>query len=220
MPSFVSEEQFWLMLARFFGLVPLPQPSRASFPTQEELKYITNYLISQPMPDETCNESDDTRNLVKICIQLTRFIFRDPESRKVLLELEQDSRCSQGFSWEIFQGLGAIEQFFSRLICWQGEDTLSQYSLAWFQTNSTSRRAQGGWLAAQPCRSDFQIWNSLWTLLLRARKETTVTNRPTRLGLRHIYTVLSTTDVNSPGRLGIEFRQSCPLAPAGRVTTH
>jgi hypothetical protein len=214
MPTFISEEHFWLMLARFFGLIPLPQACRTSFPTQDELKYITNYLISQPTPDDTCDESDDIRNLVKACIQLTRFIFRDPESRKILLGLEQGSGCSQNLSWELFQGFGAIEQFCSRAICWQDNDALSQYSSAWLHTNLASRGDRGeAEFPAQQCRFTFQVWNSLWILLLRARKEAMVINRTTRLGLRHIYTVLSTTDVNSPGQLGIEFSQFCPLSP-------
>ncbi|OKP09245.1 hypothetical protein PENSUB_5003, partial [Penicillium subrubescens] len=64
---FISEEQFWLMLARFFGLAALPEQRRASFPSRGEIRYITNYVKSQPTPDDICDNSDDIEDLVKIC---------------------------------------------------------------------------------------------------------------------------------------------------------
>lgn len=222
MSRFISEERFWLMLARFFGLAPLPEQRRASFPSRDEIRYITNYLKSQPTPDDIWDNSDDIRDLVKICIQLTRFIFDNSESRRIFLRPERGLRRSQLLSWDLFQGFGAIEQFCAKSKCRQNDDPLSQYWSACLPTDLASREdwsedQDGYHFRAQRCPFTFQVWSSLRVLLIRAQKETKVVNRTARLGLRHIYTVLSTTSVNSLGQCGIDFSHFVSYHHEGRA---
>lgn len=67
------------------SITPLPQRARASFPSRDEWKYITNYLRSHPTLDETCDDYDGTRN----------FGLCNFERRRIFLGHEQDNDQSQ-----------------------------------------------------------------------------------------------------------------------------
>jgi hypothetical protein len=109
--SYISEEQFWLSLKRFFGLLPLPDQLVGSFPNCDELNYIKNYLRSKPTPGQNCNKGDDGRELVRICAKLTTFIFRNRESKRIFLDVgNRVYRRPKPFTWEKFQGFGLIHQ--------------------------------------------------------------------------------------------------------------
>lgn len=110
-PKFISEKQFWLMLERFFGLVSLPDSLANTFPTQGQIAYIQNFLQSQPTPREDYRKKDSRKELVKVCIKLTAFIFRDRESKRIFLGVGRQSHGSQNSPWKIFQGFGLIERY-------------------------------------------------------------------------------------------------------------
>jgi hypothetical protein len=136
--SFISEEQFWLLLKRFFGLLPIPEQSLGSFPNRNELTYIKNYLKSKPTPTQNGDERDDGRDLVRICTMLTTFIFRDRESKKIFLGADRRiRRRSQALTWEIFQGFGLIHQFCDEL---RSKQHSALHQDAWLQVSSPSSR--------------------------------------------------------------------------------
>ena len=110
--SYISEEQFWMLLKRFFGLLPLPGSLIESFPNNVELAYIKNYLKSKPTPIQNGDEEDDGRDLVRVCTKLTTFIFSNRQSKKLFLGADRGIyRRSKTHTWEIFQSFGLIHQF-------------------------------------------------------------------------------------------------------------
>lgn len=111
--TFISEEQFWLLLKRFFGLAPLPDWMSKEFPTDDEVSYIENYLQSQPTPTTDDKQSDHSRNMVRLCSRLTAFIFHDRESKKIFLGTNHPDRKAYRTTWQMFQGFGLIDQFCS-----------------------------------------------------------------------------------------------------------
>ena len=109
--TFISEEQFWTLLQRFFGLLPL-SVSTGRFPTSDEMKYIKNYLRSKPTPTRSSDAEDGGRDLVRICAKLTEFIFSNRESKRIFLGVNRGVyHRPQAPTWEIFQGFGLVEQF-------------------------------------------------------------------------------------------------------------
>ena len=210
--SYISEEHFWLLLKRFFGLLPVPKKWVGSFPDSNELAYIKNYLKSKPTPTITGDERDDGRDLVRICSMLTTFIFRDRESKRIFLGVDRRiRRRSQAVTWEVFQGFGLIHRFSDKL-------SPPQYNAlhqdAWFQVSAPS---SGDWYKlthgiqasdiSLPKRQYMsRIWASFRCLLLKKRQTKQHDAIDTmRCGLLQIYNALSTTDVNLPGRPGVEF---------------
>jgi hypothetical protein len=109
--SYISEEQFWTLLKRFFGLLPL-SVSTGRFPNSDEMKYIKNYLRSKPTPTRPSDAEDSGRDLVRICAKLTEFIFCNRESKRIFLGVNRRMyHRPQAPTWEIFQGFGLVEQF-------------------------------------------------------------------------------------------------------------
>ncbi|KAJ6116133.1 hypothetical protein N7523_005814 [Penicillium sp. IBT 18751x] len=110
--NYISEAQFWLLLKRFFGLVPLSGLSAGDFPQHDKINYIKNYLRSKPTPRLTGDGEDDSRDLVRICTKLTDFIFRNADSKKIFLGANRGFfHRSPSPTWEVFQGFGLVDQF-------------------------------------------------------------------------------------------------------------
>ena len=110
--SYISEEQFWMLLKRFYGLLPLPESLIESFPNSGELTYIKNYLKSKPTPTQNGDEEDGGRDLVRICTKLTTFIFSNRQSKKLFLGADRGIYLRpKTLTWEIFQSFGLVHQF-------------------------------------------------------------------------------------------------------------
>jgi hypothetical protein len=210
--SFISEEQFWLLLKRFFGLLPIPEQSLGSFPKRNELTYIKNYLKSKPTPTQNGDERDDGRDLVRICTMLTTFIFRDRESKRIFLGTDRRiPRRSQALTWEIFQGFGLIHQFCDEL---RSKQHSVLHQDAWLRVSSPRADAfhklicciQAKNISLPKRQYMLRIWGSLKCLLLKGRQSKKHDPiGPMRCGLLQIYNALATSNVNLPGRSGIEF---------------
>ena len=136
-PRYIGEHDFWILLKRFFGLVPLPPSLLELFPANDEIPYIKDYLRSKPTPAEHSDWRDDDRNLVKVCTRLTEWVFRHNESKSIFFAVDPETYSqSTNTDWEIFQGFGLIHRFCGQL--GYGQLDLSKFEVqrAWLQVNS------------------------------------------------------------------------------------
>ncbi|KAJ5117765.1 hypothetical protein N7448_011397 [Penicillium atrosanguineum] len=193
--SYISEEQFWTSLKRFFGLLPPPTVSTGHFPNSDQIKYIKNYLRSKPTPTHSSDAEDGGRDLVRICAKLTEFIFCNRESKIIFLG---DNRAMyhrpRNPTWEIFQGFGLVEQFHHDAVSNQ-PSVLGQDPWHLARNASLSKR-----------HSIMRVWAALRYLLAEERQvKGSDPDSIMKCGLLRIYDTLSTFNVNLHGRPGIDF---------------
>ena len=134
---YIGEHDFWILLKRFFGLVPLPPWLLELFPANDEIPYIKDYLRPKPTPVEHSDGRDDDRNLVKVCTRLTEWVFRHTESKRIFFDVDPEIHSlSPNTDWEIFQGFGLIHRFCDELGYRQLDLSKSEVQREWFQVNS------------------------------------------------------------------------------------
>lgn len=127
---YISEERFWLLLKRFFGLTTSTGPPLDFSPANDEVAYIKNYLRSNPTPIQNGDGGDYGRDLVRICAKLTVFIFRDRKSKRIFLGLCQNPE------WEIFQGFGLVQRFYDEVGHKQQHGSIYEYQNEWVKVTS------------------------------------------------------------------------------------
>ncbi|OQD77411.1 hypothetical protein PENANT_c105G04899 [Penicillium antarcticum] len=136
---YIGEHDFWMLLKRFFGLVPLPPSLSGLFPANDEIPYIKDYLRSKPIPVEHSDGKDNDRNLVKVCTRLAEWVFRHSNSRRIFFDEDPETYSkSPNTDWEIYQGFGLIHQFCNELEYRQLDLSGFRVQTAWLQAQKMS----------------------------------------------------------------------------------